>query len=73
MSRIARKVADKRVLRLIRCFLNAGMMLDGVCIRRDEGTPQGGSLSPLAANILLDELDKELERRGTSFAATPTT
>lgn len=67
MGRIAGKVADKRVLRLIRRFLNAGMMLDGVCVRRDEGTPQGGPLSPLLANILLDDLDKELERRGHKF------
>ena len=67
MSRIAGKVSDKRVLRLIRRFLNAGMMLDGVCVRRDEGTPQGGPMSPLLANILLDELDKELERRGHKF------
>lgn len=67
MSRIARKVSDRRVLHLIRRFLNAGMMLDGVCVRRDEGTPQGGPLSPLLANILLDDLDKELERRGHKF------
>ena len=67
MGRIARKVSDKRVLCLIRRFLNAGMMLDGVCVRRDEGTPQGGPLSPLLANILLDDLDKELERRGHRF------
>jgi RNA-directed DNA polymerase len=67
MGRIARKVTDQRILRLLRRFLNAGMMLDGVCVRRDEGTPQGGPLSPLLANILLDDLDKELERRGHKF------
>jgi RNA-directed DNA polymerase len=67
MSRIARQVSDQRILRLIRRFLNAGMMLDGVCVKREEGTPQGGPLSPLLANILLDELDKELERRGHKF------
>jgi RNA-directed DNA polymerase len=67
MSRIARQVSEQRILRLIRRFLNAGMMLDGVCVKREEGTPQGGPLSPLLANILLDELDKELERRGHKF------
>ncbi len=67
MSRIARKVKDKRVLRLIRGFLNAGIMENGVVVARDEGTPQGGPLSPLLSNILLDELDKELERRKLSF------
>ena len=67
MSRVARRVDDKRVLGLIRRFLNAGMMAQGVCVRREEGTPQGGPLSPLLANILLDDLDKELERRGHHF------
>jgi RNA-directed DNA polymerase len=67
MSRVARRVGDKRVLRLIRRFLEAGMMWDGVCIERHEGTPQGGPLSPLLANLLLDGLDKELERRGHAF------
>ncbi|MDR3077223.1 MAG: group II intron reverse transcriptase/maturase [Planctomycetota bacterium] len=67
MSRIARRVSDKRVLRLIRRFLNAGLMLNGVRVRREEGTPQGGPLSPLLANILLDDLDRELERRGHKF------
>jgi len=67
MSRLVRRVADKRVLRLIRRFLEAGMMCDGVCVRRYEGTPQGGPLSPLLANLLLDDLDQELERRGHVF------
>ena len=67
MSRVAKKIDDKRVLRLIRGFLTAGMMADGVVIGRDEGTPQGGPLSPLLANVLLDEVDKELERTGHAF------
>jgi RNA-directed DNA polymerase len=67
MSRVARRVKDKRVLRLIRRYLQAGMMDNGVVLPRTEGTPQGGPLSPLLSNILLDELDKELERRGHSF------
>ena len=67
MSRLARRIEDKDVLRLIRRFLQAGMMQDGVCVTRDEGTPQGGPLSPLLANLLLDDLDKELERRGHRF------
>jgi RNA-directed DNA polymerase len=67
MARVARKVADKRVLRLIRRFLQAGMMTGGVATARTEGTPQGGPLSPTLSNILLDDLDKELERRGHAF------
>jgi RNA-directed DNA polymerase len=67
MARLARRVADKHLLRLIRRFLEAGMMQDGVCIERHEGTPQGGPLSPLLANLLLDDLDRELERRGHCF------
>lgn len=67
MSRLARRIGDKRLLRIIRRFLQAGMMQDGVCIDRQEGTPQGGPLSPMLANLLLDELDKELERRGHRF------
>lgn len=67
MSRVARKVKDKRLLKLIRGFLNAGIMRNGVCIEGHEGTPQGGPLSPLLSNILLDEVDKELERRGHKF------
>jgi RNA-directed DNA polymerase len=67
MGRLARRIEDKRVLKLIRGFLNAGMLADGVVIERAEGTPQGGPLSPLLANVLLDEVDKELERRGHAF------
>ena len=67
MARVARKVKDKRLLKLIRAYLNAGIMVEGVVQPRDEGTPQGGPLSPLLSNILLDELDKELERRGHRF------
>jgi len=67
MSRVARRIGDKRLLRIIRRFLRAGLMQDGVCVARDEGTPQGGPLSPLLANILLDDLDQELGRRGHRF------
>jgi RNA-directed DNA polymerase len=67
MSRVARKVKDKRVLRLIRRYLQAGMMEEGLVSARREGTPQGGPLSPLLSNILLDDLDKELERREHRF------
>jgi group II intron reverse transcriptase/maturase len=67
MARVARKVEDKRVLKLIRAYLNSGIMVDGVCIRTEEGTPQGGPLSPLLSNVMLDDLDKELEKRGHRF------
>lgn len=67
MARLARRVADKRLLRIVRRFLEAGLMQDGVCIERHEGTPQGGPLSPLLANLLLDDLDRELTRRGHCF------
>jgi RNA-directed DNA polymerase len=67
MERLARRIADKRLLRIVRRLLEAGIMKDGVVIERYEGTPQGGPLSPLLANLLLDELDKELERRGHRF------
>lgn len=68
MARVARRVKDKRVLRLIRRYLTAGMMEGGLTSPRTEGTPQGGPLSPLLSNILLDELDQELEQRGHRFA-----
>jgi RNA-directed DNA polymerase len=67
MSRLARRIGDKRLLLIIRRFLEAGIMVNGVCVRRSEGTPQGGPLSPLLANLLLDDLDKELESRGHHF------
>jgi RNA-directed DNA polymerase len=67
MSRLARRIGDKRLLKIIRRFLTAGIMRQGVCVRRVEGTPQGGPLSPLLANVLLDDLDKELEKRGHTF------
>ncbi|AVX20271.1 group II intron reverse transcriptase/maturase [Carboxydocella thermautotrophica] len=67
MARVARKVRDKRVLRLIRRYLQAGVMVNGVVMDTEEGTPQGGPLSPLLANIMLDDLDRELERRGHRF------
>ncbi len=67
MARVARKVKDKRVLKLIRLYLRSGVMVNGVKILTPEGTPQGSPLSPLLANLLLDDLDKELERRGHRF------
>lgn len=67
MSRLAKRIQDRRVLRLIRRYLDAGVMANGVVTERHEGTPQGGPLSPLLANVLLDEVDKELERRGHAF------
>jgi group II intron reverse transcriptase/maturase len=67
MGRLARKISDCRLLRLVRRYLVAGVMDDGVVVERYEGTPQGGPLSPLLANVLLDEVDKELERRGHAF------
>jgi len=67
MARVARQVSDARVLKLIRRFLEAGMMQQGLVEPRTEGTPQGGPLSPLLSNILLTDLDRELERRGLAF------
>ena len=68
MGRIAKRVSDKRLLKLIRAFLRAGVMEGGLVSPVDEGTPQGGPLSPLLSNIVLDELDRELERRDLRFA-----
>jgi len=67
MDRLAKRIGDKRILRIVRRFLQSGSMQNGVCILQERGTPQGGPLSPLLANILLDDLDKELERRGHTF------
>jgi RNA-directed DNA polymerase len=67
MARVAARVSDKRVLRLIRAFLTAGMMEDGLVSPVEEGVPQGGPLSPLLSNLVLDDLDKELERQGHRF------
>ena len=68
MPRIAQRIRDKRVLRLMGKYLRAGVMIQGVVPGREEGTPQGGPLSPLLANIYLDALDQELERRGLAFS-----
>lgn len=68
MSRVARRVEDKRLLKLLRAFLNAGVMIEGLTAATPEGTPQGSPLSPLLSNLLLDELDRELESRGLRFA-----
>ena len=68
MAKIAERVSDKRLLKLIRTFLTAGVMEGGLVSPVDEGTPQGGPLSPLLSNIVLDEFDRELERRGLRFA-----
>lgn len=67
MGRLEKRIADKRMLGLIRRYLEAGVMANGVVVERQEGTPQGGPLSPLLANVLLDEVDKELEKRGHAF------
>ena len=68
MGKLAKRIADRRLLGLIRRYLEAGIMASGVVVERHEGTPQGGPLSPLLANVLLDEVDKELEKRGHAFA-----
>ena len=67
MGRVRKHVADARVLTLIRRYRTAGIMVEGVVVERHEGTPQGGPLSPVLANVLLDDVDKELERRGLHF------
>jgi len=68
IDRLQKRIGDAGVIRLIRSFLNAGIMHNGVVVERERGTPQGGPLSPLLANVLLDEVDRELERRGHRFA-----
>lgn len=67
MSRLKQDITDRRLLKLINGYLKAGVMVNGVVIETEEGTPQGGPLSPLLSNIVLDELDRELEKRGHSF------
>ena len=67
MAQLAKRIGDKAMLKLIRAYLNAGVMEDGLVSQRAEGTPQGGPLSPFLSNVVLDELDRELERRGHCF------
>lgn len=67
MHRVSKVIHDKRVLKLIRAYLNSGIMIDGVVVTNEVGTPQGGPMSPLLSNIMLNNLDKELERRGLAF------
>jgi RNA-directed DNA polymerase len=67
MARVARVVKDKRVLKLIRAYLESGVMMNGVVMEAEEGVPQGGPLSPLLSNIMLDDLDQELEKCGHKF------
>lgn len=73
MDRLAKRITDKAILRLIRRYLQAGIMAAGVVLEREQGTPQGGPLSPLLANVLLDEVDKALEKRGTDSPDMPMT
>jgi group II intron reverse transcriptase/maturase len=67
MARLKREIGDKRVLKLVNEYLKAGVMVNGIVMETKEGTPQGGPLSPLLSNIVLDELDRELEKRGHRF------
>ena len=67
IGRLQKRIGDAGVIRLVRAYLNSGIMRDGIVVSRYQGTPQGGPLSPLLANVLLDEVDKELERRGDCF------
>jgi retron-type reverse transcriptase len=67
MAKVAKQIKDKRLLKLIRNYLKSGIMENGIKVENKEGTPQGGPLSPLLSNIMLDELDKELERRKLSY------
>ena len=68
IDRLRKRIDDAGVIRLVRAYLNSGIMDHGVVQKRSDGTPQGGPLSPLLANVMLDEVDKELERRGHRFA-----
>ena len=70
IDRLSRRIEDKRVLDLIRKYLKSGIMLNGVVVSNEEGTPQGGPLSPLLSNIMLDEVDKDLERSGHKYIQT---
>ena len=72
MGKLENRIGDRRLLRIIRRYLEAGVMVNGVAMERHEGTPQGGPLSPLLANVLLDEVHKEPERRGHAFACGST-
>ena len=67
MGQVAKRITDQRLLRLLRAFLTAGVLADGLVSPTAEGTPQGGPLSPLLSNLVLDTLDRELERRGHRF------
>ena len=67
MYKLSKVIKDKRVLKLIRKYLQSGIMINGIVVSNEEGTPQGDPLSPLLSNIMLDELDKELEKRGHKF------
>jgi RNA-directed DNA polymerase len=67
MARLEKRIGDRRLLRVIRRYLEAGVLADGVVVERHEGTPQGGPLSPLLANVLLDEIDRKLERSWHAF------
>jgi len=67
VARVGRVVKDKRVLQLIRAYQNSGVMVNGVGMETEEGTPQGGPVSPLLSNVMLDDLDRELEKRGHKF------
>jgi RNA-directed DNA polymerase len=67
IDRLRSRIADAGVIRLVRAYLSSGVLMNGIVVDRDQGTPQGGPLSPLLANVLLDEVDKELERRGHCF------
>ena len=66
MRKLEKKIHDRRLLALIRKYLKSGILINGISVTSEKGTPQGGSLSPLLANIMLDELDKELEKRGAN-------